>query len=317
MKPKVIAYIQLAVAALVIALFLWWIYPEPQVPLDPLPELPLVSTTTSSAVAFPWVPIEAKSAYVFDVATGKELFAKNADLQLPLASLTKLMTAVTASTLLPDYILVRISPDDIAIEGDSGLVNNEEWGISDLIDYSLVVSSNDGVQAIASVAGSRVEADTSKSPVDLFVQRMNTLASEIGLRATYYLNPSGLDVTTSLSGGYGSAKDTALLVDYVLKNKPHLFEATTFDQLTVSSKSLAHVAKNTNKALATIPNVLASKTGFTDLSGGNLVVAFDAGVGHPIIISILGSSYDGRFNDMSALVVATLTYLASSTPAIK
>jgi D-alanyl-D-alanine carboxypeptidase len=67
---------------------------------------------------------------------------------------------------------------------------------------------------------------------------------------------------------------------------------------------------NTNKAIDLLPNVIASKTGFTDLAGGNLVVAFDAGIAHPIIIAVLGSSFDGRFDDMTKLVNSTIEYLS-------
>jgi D-alanyl-D-alanine carboxypeptidase len=138
---------------------------------------------------------------------------------------------------------------------------------------------------------------------------MNALARELGLHESYFLNPSGLDVSTSLSGGYGSARDVAMLVAHILSSDPHLLEATSFNTLAISSKSAVHKVVNTDKALDAIPNVLASKTGFTDLSGGNLVVAFDAGLGHTVIIALLGSSYDGRFEDMKRLVDETVRYL--------
>lgn len=309
MKPKTIAYLELSLLALAIALFLWWIYPEESLPKAGQ-EDSLASTTVSVLPAFANTNLEAKSAYVYDALQDKVLFSNNEELQLPLASLTKIMTALTASTLLPEYAPVRITLDDLKTEGDSGLHPDEEWNIKSLIDFSLLVSSNDGAQALATTAGSRVAYDENKTSTQLFVQRMNTLSKEIGLHETYFLNPSGLDVSATLSGGYGSAKDMTMLLEYILEKKPHLLEATTFDRLEVSSKIIPHTAVNTNKLIDRIPNVLASKTGFTDLSGGNLVVAFDAGVNHPIIISILGSSYDGRFDDMNKLVRATLEYLA-------
>jgi D-alanyl-D-alanine carboxypeptidase len=101
----------------------------------------------------------------------------------------------------------------------------------------------------------------------------------------------------------------ALLVSHILKTNPHILEATSYSKISIGSKNKGHEAQNTNKVLNKIPNVLASKTGYTQLSGGNVVLALNAGIDHPIIISVLGSSYDGRFNDLNALVKATLEYL--------
>ncbi len=102
----------------------------------------------------------------------------------------------------------------------------------------------------------------------------------------------------------------AILFEYIIENKPYLLEATAFDELSVPSNIAEHIAINTNKAINMIPNVIGSKTGFTDLSGGNLVVAFDAGIGHPIIVAVLGSTIDGRFEDMAQLVSSTIEYIA-------
>ena len=67
--------------------------------------------------------------------------------------------------------------------------------------------------------------------------------------------------------------------------------------------------ENTNKVVDAIGTVLASKTGYTTLAGGNLVVAFDAGVDRPIIVVVLGSTHQGRFYDVLKLVEATRAQL--------
>ncbi len=312
MKPKTVAYLQLALLALGIGLFVWWAMPT-EVAVVPEVILAKAEEATSTKPVFGDVMIEAKSAYVYDAVTGEVLFEKNPDLQLPLASLTKVMTALTASNLLPDKDLVRITGDDLREEGDSGLVANEEWSVRNLIDFSLIVSSNDGARALASVAGAFLRATSSApsaSSTDAFVKEMNATADRLGLHESYFLNSSGLDVSATLAGGYGSAKDMSLLVDHILKTKAHLLEATSFHELSIASDTETHEAINTNKAIDMIPNVIASKTGFTDLAGGNLVVAFDAGIAHPVIIAVLGSSFDGRFQDMAQLVAYTVEYLA-------
>ena len=76
-----------------------------------------------------------------------------------------------------------------------------------------------------------------------------------------------------------------------------------------SEDSYTHDARNTNQDTLSIPWILASKTGYTDLAGGNLVIAFDAGMMQPYIIAVLGSSKDGRFSDVNKLYKATIDYL--------
>lgn len=251
--------------------------------------------------------LEAKAVYVLDIASGEVLFEKNAETQLPLASLNKVMVALAASNVVSDDTKVTITTSDLREEGDTGLLRDEKWNFRRLIDFALVVSSNDAIKAIASVAGRALAVD-GESPDDLFVKRMNDTARNVGLTQTYFLNGSGLDLTKVISGGYGSAHDTTLLFEYILKNKPEILEATSFDKITISSDNKAHIASNTNKAINSIPNIIASKTGYTDLSGGNLVIVFDAGIMRPVAITVLGSTYDGRFSDMEKLVRAVLKY---------
>jgi D-alanyl-D-alanine carboxypeptidase len=62
------------------------------------------------------------------------------------------------------------------------------------------------------------------------------------------------------------------------------------------------------------PDLLLSKTGYTDLAGGNLVIVYDAGINHPIAIVVLGSTEDGRFTDVSQLIAATLAHFGGTTP---
>ncbi|HEU0080433.1 MAG TPA: hypothetical protein VFQ72_00190 [Candidatus Paceibacterota bacterium] len=315
LSPKRIAQIEVSLLALAIALFLWWSHQGGRAEAPRVP-LVAVSTTTRQLPTFPLTPIEARSAIVYDAVTGKTLFEKDADAVRPLASLTKLMSALTVSILAPDYLLVRVTADDIREEGDTGLLIGEQWNIGNLVDFSLITSSNDGIRAVAATGGSIISS-TSTDPQALFVEKMNSLAREIGLRTAYFYNQSGLDVSQTVSGGYGSAREVALLVDFILKHKPHLLEATSYGQISLTSKNAVHAASNTNKAIGEIPNVLASKTGYTDLSGGNVVVAFNAGLDHPLIIAVLGSSYEGRFADLEALARSTLAYLAQNSGSVK
>ncbi len=258
---------------------------------------------------FGTVSIAGKSAYVYDALENKVLYKKDESTQRPLASITKLMTALTALDLLPKDSNVTIRSEFLKEEGDSGLVVNESWKLGDLIDFSLVGSSNDGARSVASVIGA---FELKSEDYDLgrkeFIRKMNNKAQALGLSQTYFVNESGLDIG-STSGGYGSAVDVANLVKYILANKPEILEATTFERIDVSSDDKKHTAKNTNKNVSDIPGLIASKTGYTALAGGNLTVAFDAGLGHPIIVVVLGSTEDERFEDVRKLVDESMNYL--------
>jgi len=258
--------------------------------------------------------LEAKSAYVFDTQKGEVLYSYNENARMPLASLTKIMTALVASEMVPQSTVVSIKSEDIALEGDSGLLTNERWRLSDIIDFTLITSSNDGASAIATVVGSLGQVEYG-APVDVakksFVARMNEKAQELELLHTYFLNETGLDKNSSVSGAYGSARDVAYLMWHALASSKSLLEATTFSTTAITSlNEIQHIATNTNSSVDAIPGLIASKTGFTELAGGNLVVAFDAGIGRPIVISVLGSSIDGRFNDVEKLVKASLAAIA-------
>jgi len=261
--------------------------------------------------AFKEISLLAKSAYVYDLVNDDVIYSKDETIQLPLASITKLMTALTAVNLIPKDSKITIRKEFLEEEGDTGLLANESWKLEDLLDFSLMVSSNDGVRSVASVIGA---FDLKSQDYDLgrkgFITKMNKKALELGLTQTYFINESGLDLG-GVSGGYGSAEDISKLVEYILKNNPEILEATKYKTLNIDSQSKTHVAKNTNTSLDSIPGLIASKTGFTEMAGGNLVVVFSSSLGRPIIVVILGSTVEGRFIDMKKLVDASLEYISS------
>ena len=286
-----------------------WFGKSPSIPIASKPQILAVVPT-----AFAQVSIFARAAYVLDGKTGKELWSLNGNAQLPLASLTKIMMAVTALSLIPENTVITINPTFLQTEGDSGLYGNEGWRLKDLLDLTLLESSNDGANAIAAVAGAFGKDDVSeKVGRERFISAMNKKVGELGLKQTYFLNPTGLDESENVSGAYGSASDMATLFSYAIHSYPTLFEATRheFREFT-SLNSLKHKVKNSNIFVGNFPALIGSKTGYTDLAGGNLVLAFDAGPDHPIIVSILGSTERGLFEDAEKLVWATLSSLASS-----
>ena len=253
----------------------------------------------ADANSFAGTNLEAKSSFVWDVVNKSEMFSKNADLALPLASLTKIMTVITANKILAPSDLITITKEHLTPEGDSELIVGDNWTAKDLTDFTLLTSSNDGAYALASAAGDHVG----------FIKSMNGMASLIGLANSKFWNEHGLDRETDRGGAYGSARDMAILFEFALKAFPDLMEATRYKNLNFVSAVANYNASNTNLFIDQIPGLIASKTGFTDLAGGNLVIAFDAGLQRPIIISVLGSTQEGRFKDALQLVEATMKYI--------
>ncbi len=259
---------------------------------------------------FPEVILLAKSAYVYDLRTEQELFHKDADRRLPLASLTKLMSALVASGLSPGYGTVKVTSAALENYGDSGLSDGEKWSLNEILDYSLLTSSNDGIRAVALSLAAIDKVGSDKEIIQSFVTAMNRKASELKLKNTYFWNETGLDESNIKGGAYGSARDISMLLATILSEHPGLLEATREPAAIFHSlNSKSHVGRNTNALVSEIPGILASKTGFTDIAGGNLVFAFDPEIGHPIVVTILGSTAEGRFEDARKLVEATMTYI--------
>lgn len=256
-----------------------------------------------SPEAYNGVVLEGKAAVVYDLVTGEVLFEKNSRSQLPLASLTKLLTVYAASQALSDDAVVTITDTALLPEGDSGLSQGETFAFDDLARFSLVASSNDGTAAIAEAAAI-ARATSGKN-------MLASAASAVGLSQTYALNGTGLDESTSVAGGYGSALDIAKLAGALLKEAPEIARATIEPSVSVYSREgVLHTLPSTNPDIVRVPNALLSKTGFTDLAGGNLAVVYDAGISHPVAIVVLGSSREGRYTDVNRLLNRTNEYFA-------
>ncbi len=247
----------------------------------------------------------ARAAIVVDINTGEIIYAKNSLERLPLASITKVMTALVAEKLIPEpeNTIITIRPEDLATEGDSGLNNGQTWRLKDLIDFSLIVSSNDAAAAMA--------AATAMASQKNFVAAMNNQATDLSLEKTVFKNETGLDLPDyGGSGAQGSAENVARLFAYIHQTKPTLLDATANIQAAVKPiNGDPYFIKNTNQIVNKIPGIMASKTGYTDLSGGNLAVIFDRGLNQPAVAVVLGSTQQGRFEDIIKLTTASIADL--------
>lgn len=270
-------------------------------------EAPAPLAPVAVSDAFADIRLEGKAAIVFDLTTQETLYERNARSQLPLASLTKLLTIYAAANTLAPESQVSISSSALAAEGESGFSEGETFTFNDLARFTLISSSNDGAAAIAEAAATK-QAMSGKN-------LLAGAAAAAGLSQTYALNGTGLDESTSVSGGYGSAYDVARLSGALLEKAPDIAHATVSSMGSVrSSTGAVHTLPNTNPDVVHIPNLLLSKTGFTDLAGGNLAVVYDAGIGHPVAVVVLGSSREGRFTDVERLINRTQEYFIGIAP---
>ncbi|MFA6338894.1 MAG: hypothetical protein WCW87_02465 [Candidatus Paceibacterota bacterium] len=258
--------------------------------------------------AFNNLNIEAKSVIVYDINSNKILYGKNENERMPLASLTKIMTAVTALKLAPKDLEVPIMSSFII--DNNGLKANDKWKLGTLLSYTLIVSSNDGARSVASVIGAKALGGSYENGNKWFVDQMNKQARAIGDSDVYFYNETGLDIDKTTNGGMGSALGVVKMFVYAFKQYPEIFEITNKSSISLNSISGARFdAKNTDKIASLIPGLLASKTGLEDTAGGNLAVIFDSGLNKPIAIVVLGSTAEGRFKDVLTLASSTLSYL--------
>lgn len=272
---------------------------------------PTASLTTNTIRPLAEIDIEAKAGFVYDVMNQRVLFQKAADEPLPIASITKLMTALVAHELLADDTTVVVPQTATVLDSASGLTAGERLSTKALLDYSMLASSNDSAHSLAT-AGAALISDQASEAV--FVEAMNVRAKELGLNTVTFNNSHGLDVSTTEAGAYGSARDITFLMEYILQEYPELLAVTTDDRARIyNNAGEFYNAVNTNRARTDIPQLLGSKTGYTILAGGNLTIVFDAGFNRPIIVTVLGSSFSGRFADVLDLIEATRTSLSTTS----
>lgn len=187
---------------------------------------------------------------------GEIIYEKNADSQMPVASTTKIMTAIVAIENCELDEVVEISADSCNIEGSSMYLKaGESYTVWELLQGLMLVSGNDAAHALAlHTAGS----------IDAFAQLMNEKCRELGMDSSQFKNPHGL----SEEGHYSTAADMAKLMVYCME-KPEFAELTA----TKSSSNAKHSFVNHNKLLQICPGCVGGKTGYTMAAGRCLVSA--------------------------------------------
>ncbi len=245
----------------------------------------------------------AKAVAVYDVRNRDFIYTDNHTESFPIASITKVITALAAQDLLSGDDEVVIGDRASRVDDITGRLRfNTRWKVEDLIKISLVASSNRASEVLA------IRAQEEKG-VD-FVEEMNRVVQEIGLSDTYLINSTGLDIVGQYGGSYSTAHDIAKLFAHVVSQYSGLMTPTTTHSISVSDVSgRQSTIINTNQQVGNIPGLIASKTGYTSIAGGNLAVAFDSGLNRPIVVVVLGSSRNDRFEDVGNLTQDVFNYL--------
>lgn len=234
--------------------------------------------------------IKAKAALLMDIDSGIVLYENNSHASLPIASLTKIMTAILILESHNLNEIVTIKDDFSGLEGVKiDLYQYESMTIEDLLIGLLVRSGGDAAIALAKHHSNSVEK---------FVAEMNQKAKMLNLYNTNFMNPVGLDD----SKHYSSAFDLAILTKYALHNS-HFRQIIRLNRATITSVDgkITHKFKNTNKLLNNeYLNILGVKTGTTDEAGESIINLARNSKGQEIITVLLNSP--DRFQESKSLL---------------
>lgn len=204
----------------------------------------------------------AKAMCVMEAGSKRVLCDKNSDQKLPMASTTKIMTAITAIESGFDLDEeFEISKKAVGVSGTSiYLKEGEKLTLRELLYGLMLVSGNDASVAIGEKIGNGVEH---------FVDMMNFKAKQIGANNTHFQNTHGLDH----EGHYTTAYDLALISSYALKNETFMDIVSTKNIQITNDEGKVRYFKNKNKLLFNFDGAIGVKTGFTDDAGRCLVSA--------------------------------------------
>ena len=232
--------------------------------------------------------INAKAAIVYDVNSSRYLYSKGIEEKLPVASLTKVLTAIITVEKLNFQDIVTIPKEAVRVDGErQDLYLGEQITIGDLLKMMLIKSSNDAAYALAFYGNTR--------GID-YIAEMNAKATNFGMDSSHFKDVAGLN-----DEAYSSAQDMVKLVKQAL-NYPILW--TIMSQQTVDIKSvngINHHVETTNQLFNQISGIVGGKTGFTDDAMGCMILVVEVPGENDMIISIVLGSNE-RFIDTKKLI---------------
>lgn len=233
--------------------------------------------------------IDAKSGLVYDTRSGRFLYAKNPRIKLPVASLTKILSAVVVLDNLDLKETVKIPKEVIRVDEEKqSLYLDEEISVQSLLKLMLIESSNDAAYALAWHADSKGIN---------FLEKMNEKARMFGMNDSNFLDPAGLN-----DKAYSTAEDLVKLIRNSIKHNL-IWDILTEKSVVVKSVDgkIEHRVESTDLLLGVIPDIFGGKTGYTDSALGCMILVVDIPDKNDKLISIvLGSR--SRFEDTKKLI---------------
>jgi D-alanyl-D-alanine carboxypeptidase (penicillin-binding protein 5/6) len=235
--------------------------------------------------------LTVSGASLIDADSGRRLYGLHADAQLPIASTTKLMTALITLERVRDLSTVfaqnnwRPAPADSQI----GLTPGERMSVRDLLIALMLPSADDAAEDLAYNVGG--------GSVARFVAMMNTEARRLGLKHTHYTTPIGLDTP----GNYSSPDDLDRLAAYEMARSPFLRRVVAMPSALLRTGGYVRTVINRNDLVGRIPWITGVKTGHT-LDAGYVLVASGRRDGMSLVASVLGTSSESQ-RDHNALAL--------------
>lgn len=245
--------------------------------------------------------LTAKSVLIYDLTTEKTIFEKNANAKLPMASITKIMTAIVALENLSPNDRYVARPEHLVGENSMGIVEGEVLTREELLYGLILRSGNDAAEVLAGgYPGGRVA----------FIQAMNDKAKALGLTDTQFTNPSGLQGDGKQ---YTTAHDLLVIAKYAVDTFPEFVTITaTFEKtLPATATHGEYYMQNETNLISTYPGVKGIKTGYTPEAGLCLVTYLEYG-GHRIIGVLLNS--ENRRQEMRDMLDYSLKKLGLQPP---
>lgn len=244
--------------------------------------------------------VKASTVLVKDITNNTVLYEKNAREILPLASLTKLMTAITVREMQKTW---RGIPEQIKLVSNRQALNAADRKIhtggylnmNDAVSYMLLSSSNFTAYSLAHQI----------IPFESFIAYMHFMAKKSGAINAKFVNATGLTDIDRFGihrNSTGSAYDIVAILETIYKKYPELMQATVQDQAYIIKQSTGEkvIIENTNAALDTIPGIVLGKTGFTDDAGGNLALLIQKN-DRLYAVVVMNSTLSDRFLDAAYL----------------
>jgi len=282
---------------------------------SPLPDVLTVSKNRQVTLLDLWFPmieqthgsgfdvstLTAKSVLMYDLTTNKAIFQKNTRTRLPMASLTKIMTAIVSFENPRTDNRYVVHGADLVGEDSMGLSPGEILTLEELLYGLMLPSGNDAAEVLAS-----------NSPFSRagFIQAMNNKAKALGLTDTLFSNPSGLQGD---GVQYTTAYDLLVITRYAMEHFPLFPQIVSQPEYFLSERPThkAYDLVSETNLLTTYDGVKGVKTGYTPEAGLCLVTYLDYG-GHKIIGIILHS--ENRRGEMKELLDHSLESFGITPP---